>query len=225
MTRAIFFDLFYTLILPKRKDEESEFAALGVPKKEWSSRAEDETLYCNRAVGKVKTGEQIIAAIVDTLPFKVDARTRKLVLERREQWVKEALCNIPSQLPPILTELKGRGLKLSLISNADAIDKKFWQLSPLASYFDDVIFSCDVGVMKPSAEIYQLAMRRLDVRSEQSIFVGDGGFNELQGAKNVGMTTVFSECLKRKPVAERERFTAQADFHITAFTQLLTVAR
>jgi putative hydrolase of the HAD superfamily len=55
-----------------------------------------------------------------------------------------------------------------------------------------VTFSYQVGSVKPEPEIYRLALNSLNVSPEDSIFVGDGGSNELFGAKNVGFTTVMT---------------------------------
>ena len=55
------------------------------------------------------------------------------------------------------------------------------------------------------------ALKQLKIEPRISLFVGDGGSNELFGAKQVGMKTVFSECLdikseeKRKVIKHKNR--------------------
>ena len=44
--------------------------------------------------------------------------------------------------------------------------------------------------MKPDPEIYNLACERLGISPTKTVFVGDGGFDELQGATAVGMRPV-----------------------------------
>ena len=92
----------------------------------------------------------------------------------------------------------------------------------MASLFDDVIFSCDVGILKPDKEIYELAMAHLNVKPEASMFVGDGGSSELMGAKLVGMRTVFTEALEVKSNAKRSLIMEYADYHIKEFSELVT---
>ena len=58
--------------------------------------------------------------------------------------------------------------------------------------FDTVIFSYVTGYVKPEPEIYQIALDSLGVTAEESIFVGDGGSDEIRGAKEVGFTTVMT---------------------------------
>lgn len=58
-----------------------------------------------------------------------------------------------------------------------------WNKSPLSKLFDDTIFSYEVGYLKPQTEIYEIALKKMNVNSEGCIFIGDGGSDELRGAK------------------------------------------
>lgn len=57
-------------------------------------------------------------------------------------------------------------------------------------YFDEVVLSYEVHMKKPDSCIYEDASKRLGVDLGECIFVGDGGSNELEGAKNVGMKAI-----------------------------------
>ncbi|MFB3103802.1 MAG: HAD family hydrolase, partial [Pseudomonadales bacterium] len=48
-----------------------------------------------------------------------------------------------------------------------------------------------VGLAKPEPEIYHHCLRLLNLGASQGVFVGDGGSDELSGARAVGLTTVF----------------------------------
>lgn len=87
----------------------------------------------------------------------------------------------------MLDLVKASGMKIGLISNCAPEEISAWKASALASYFDDVVFSYAVKLAKPDPAIYQLACSRLQVSPDESVFVGDGGSNELQGAAAVGM--------------------------------------
>ena len=63
-------------------------------------------------------------------------------------------------------------------------------------------------------------MQRLNVSPEQCLFVGDGGSNELYGAKSAGMGTVFSEMLETKNAAQRESVIKYSDYHIKHINEL-----
>jgi putative hydrolase of the HAD superfamily len=78
-----------------------------------------------------------------------------------------------------------------LISNADALEASGWVDSPIKDLFDVTIFSCDVGMAKPDREIFDYALAKIGVSASSSVFVGDGGSDELSGARAAGMTSVM----------------------------------
>ncbi len=193
MIKAVYFDLFFTLIVPAYKNANNEFDILNLSVGEWEDYAENDVLYKERALGLVKSEEEIIEKIISTIPSKVSHLQKEKVLLAREERMKSALQNVSIDIINTLKCLKEKNIKLGLISNADIIDCKYWNQSQLSSLFDDMIFSCHVGMLKPDRKIYELAMKRLNVLPSESMFVGDGGSNELYGAKSVGMKTVFTE--------------------------------
>ena len=220
MIKAIYFDLFFTLIVPRYENENNEFTILGITAEEWEYYAENDALYRERALGLVKNEKEIIEKIAAIMPFEMTDAQRARLLAARENRMKAALNNVSKDILEVLRELKAKGLKLGLISNADVIDCKYWQQSPLAMLFDDVIFSCDVGILKPDREIYELALANLEVKPNESMFVGDGGSNELKGAKTVGMRTVFTEVFDVKGDAKRAQIMEAADYHIREFRDI-----
>jgi putative hydrolase of the HAD superfamily len=52
------------------------------------------------------------------------------------------------------------------------------------------VFSSEVGKRKPHAAIFEHALRALDVRPEQALFVGDRLYEDVRGAADLGMRTV-----------------------------------
>lgn len=58
-------------------------------------------------------------------------------------------------------------------------------------YFSIVLVSQAIGWRKPNPEIFKEILRRLDVKADEVFFVGDTPREDIQGAKNVGMKTVF----------------------------------
>ena len=185
MIKAIYFDLFFTLIIPAYEKANNEFDILGLSMSEWERYAENDALYRERALGHVKSEMEIINKIVDTIPFSISEIQREKVLAARENRMKKALQNVPKDILEILAQLKAKNVKLGLVSNADMIDCKYWKQSMLFPFFDDTVFSCDVGFLKPDRHIYELAMQHLNVLPGESLFVGDGGSEELYGAKSV----------------------------------------
>lgn len=220
MIKAIYFDLFFTLIVPIYEKTNNEYEILNLSVSEWEQYAENDILYHERALGFVKTEKEIIDKIVSLMPFEVSVIKKEQVLFAREQRMKNALQMISKEILDTLEKLKLKDIKLGLISNADCIDCKYWNQSPLFRYFNDSIFSCNVGLLKPDRQIYELAMQRLDVSPDQCLYVGDGGSNELYGAKSAGMGTVFSEMLETKNAPQRESIIKYSDYHIKHINEL-----
>ena len=55
--------------------------------------------------------------------------------------------------------------------------------------FDDMIISAEVGLVKPDARIFQMAVEQLGVEASQAVFVDDMKRN-IEGAKNVGLVGI-----------------------------------
>lgn len=222
MIKAVYFDLFFTLIIPAYGKRNNEFDLLGLSAEEWEKYAEEPTLYRERALGTVHSEEEIIDKIAAVIPFEINSMQKQNVLEARRERMRAALQNVPDEITDVLEMLKRKGIRIGLISNADRIDCRYWKESKLSPFFDDAVFSCDVGLLKPDRHIYELAMRRLGVTPESCLFVGDGGSDELWGAKSAGMKTVFSEALEEKDRESRSRIMVYADHHIEKFGEILS---
>lgn len=217
---AIFFDLFFTLIIPKYHLQENENDVLGLSVEEWEIYAENEMIYKRRAMGNVNSPEEIINEIVDSMPLSVSEAQKKKLLAFRKERMKNALINVEFEIVETIQKLHDNGLKICLISNADIIDAMYWTESPLYNLFNDAVFSYEVKCLKPNSDIYDIAIQRMNVNPEKSIFVGDGGSDELLGARRAGMTTVFTEYLDIKEPNKRKKILEVSDYHIMHFAEL-----
>jgi putative hydrolase of the HAD superfamily len=94
----------------------------------------------------------------------------------------------------LLDSLGSRGLKTGLVANSwpdpGRVLRADAEALGLAERLDVMVFSEDVGVRKPAPEIFLHACRELGVDPVAAVFVGDNLETDVQGAANVGMTTV-----------------------------------
>jgi len=88
----------------------------------------------------------------------------------------------------MVTTLKQLGLKLSVITNAGDLDIASWSDCRLATLFDDIVVSSQVKLLKRDPHIFRIACKRLGVCPTDSLFVDDGGGNELRAAEVAGLT-------------------------------------
>lgn len=89
-----------------------------------------------------------------------------------------------------LKSLRGNGVRLGILSDASAEIVAAWSTSPLAALVDAAVFSCAAGAVKPDQRLYRDILTDLDVSPHRTLYVGDGGGDELRGAIAAGMAAV-----------------------------------
>jgi putative hydrolase of the HAD superfamily len=94
-----------------------------------------------------------------------------------------------------LRELRRRGFRVGMISNASSELSGLWVESAFQPHFDAVLFSADERMMKPDRRLYARMAELLGVRPAECLFVGDGAYRELQGAAGAGMTPILIRAL------------------------------
>jgi HAD superfamily hydrolase (TIGR01549 family) len=60
-------------------------------------------------------------------------------------------------------------------------------------YFDDLVFSTDVGLRKPNPKIFKIALSNLGASADCSYYVGNNLQADVLGALNVGMIAILKE--------------------------------
>lgn len=82
--------------------------------------------------------------------------------------------------------------KIGLISNALANFMPFILSSKDLTMFDDIVISYKIGVAKPEAGIYELALKNLGLKPEEAVFIDDIEVH-CEGARAVGMQAIHYE--------------------------------
>jgi len=92
-----------------------------------------------------------------------------------------------------LHNLMRRGLKIAVVSDAPR-EPAWLRLVSLNLHhvFDEVITFEDTGVHKPAEEPFREALRRLGVKPEEALMIGDWPDRDLAGAAALGIRTVFA---------------------------------
>jgi putative hydrolase of the HAD superfamily len=94
----------------------------------------------------------------------------------------------------LLETLQARGARTALVANAwpdpGRVLRADAQAFGFADRLDLMVFSEELGIRKPDPEIFLHAVRTLGVDPQAAMYVGDDLVNDVQGAANVGMTTV-----------------------------------
>jgi HAD superfamily hydrolase (TIGR01549 family) len=115
---------------------------------------------------------------------------------------------IEGYLPSLLERLH-KSYSLAVVSNmsfAEAIFQSLKQFD-IRKHFDAVVVSGVLGWRKPSPGIFQAALQALDVKAEESVFVGDSPIADVEGAKQLGIRTVLIlEKDRRQPSTDTFQF-------------------
>jgi len=100
---------------------------------------------------------------------------------------------------PALAGLRGRGVRLAVVSNFDGRLPALLAALGLAPSFDAVVHSTAVGAAKPDAAIFRAALAALDVPAAATIHVGDDVHADVDGARAAGLGAVLVDRSGRRP--------------------------
>ena len=92
-----------------------------------------------------------------------------------------------------LIELTKLGIKLAVVS--DAPSREAWMriyYLNLHHFFDVVVTFDDSGERKPSAIPFEMALKKLGLKPQSSLMIGDWPERDVVGAKKIGMRTAFA---------------------------------
>lgn len=92
---------------------------------------------------------------------------------------------------PTLTELKERDLILGLISNIDSDITPLFNELGLTPLLQIIVTSLEAGYAKPHPAIFKEALKRAQVEPEEAMFIGDQYQIDVLGAESVGMQGVL----------------------------------
>jgi HAD superfamily hydrolase (TIGR01549 family) len=157
-----------------------------------------------------------LAKALESLGFKASASS-EIICRALDAYFRDYVrkVDMEKEIIPTLRSLLPR-YRLGIVTNfaypqaVYAILGKF----SLEKIFDPIVISGEVGWIKPSPIIFQVALSKLRLSANQVVFVGDDPERDIRGAKNVGMKTVF---------LTRESTRCDADITISHFSSLTTV--
>ncbi len=108
-------------------------------------------------------------------------------------WNKHKLLAKPfRETVEVLEKLKKEGYKLALVSNTDCFTTdEVLDKYNLRKYFDEVILSYKVGMLKTNPNMYLLVLEKLILDKSDALVVGDSLETDINGAKDAGIKAVL----------------------------------
>jgi HAD superfamily hydrolase (TIGR01662 family) len=214
ITRAVFFDVDFTLIHPGpafQGSGYSEFCARhGIvvdPARFAQSVASASTLLDSS--GGIYDPQIFIdytRRIIEGMGGcgdKVEMAARDIY----DEWSGCQHFTLYEDVPDVVRALHARGLTIGLISNTQRCLSSFQSHFALDGLFAVTVSSALHGYMKPHPSIFQAALQQAGVAVDESVMVGDSLDHDIAGARRLGMRAVLvarsgppSECPPDVPV-------------------------
>jgi len=194
MIKAVVFDLDNTLVdfmAMKAQAIEAAIhamrdAGLRLPAEEIRKRID--AIYAERGIEFQSVFDQLLYDEFSKVDYKILASG--IIAYRR---AREAALVLYPHVTLTLVELMKMNLKLAVVS--DAPSREAWLrlcYLNLHHLFDAVVTFDDTKMRKPNREPFVEALKRLDVRADEALMIGDWAERDVVGAAQVGMKTIFA---------------------------------
>jgi HAD superfamily hydrolase (TIGR01509 family) len=93
--------------------------------------------------------------------------------------------------PEVVSRLKGMGLRLGVVSNAEGQVARDLDNAGFSGMFEIVVDSHLVGVEKPDPAIFEIALTKMELDRATTLFVGDMPSVDIAGARAAGLAPVL----------------------------------
>ena len=151
------------------------------------------------------------------------ALTKEQTLELAWLWYEplSRCATVEEGVGPMLEGLRACGMSLGIVSNTfvpgEVLDRHLAQAG-LLEYLPVRVYSCDVSVRKPQAEIFRIALDRAGLAADETMFVGDSLVADVKGSKRLGMISVLKD-----PAGRYGDDAAAADHHVGRLSELAAI--
>ena len=137
----------------------------------------------------------VLSATLDQLGASLKPPDRQVVLRL---WEEAILVQPPPLLPcasDVLREVRRRGMLVGLISDTGVtpghVVRRFLASEGLATLFDWLTFSDEIGVTKRRPQAFSATLRALGVPASDALHVGDLPETDMKGGRAAGMHTAL----------------------------------
>lgn len=199
MTRAVLFDVDFTLIYPGRMfqgEGYQEFCAgygIDADAARFPQAIVEAADLLNGPDDAVYDHDVYVAytrRIIEGMGGRgaaVDACARAMY----DEW---AACHhffLYEDVPDVLDMLVRAGLRIGLVSNSHRCLSTFQTHFNLDGLIDATLSSSEHGLMKPHPSIFESVLRRLDVEPADALMVGDSVAHDVEGGLRAGLSAVL----------------------------------
>ncbi len=172
--------------------------------------------------------EAIFSKIIKTQGTEVTRSLPSAVLKTLPRFLAEAYrsatlykLSLYDGVKEVLGELK-KQYRLGAVSDGQQLwaEPEMHRVG-LNDYFEFVVVSGKYGYRKPDPRMYQKALQKMNLKSEEVIFIGNDMYRDIYGAHEAGMKTVFFKSNQ----GDQNSYGIEADYIIYNFNQLPEAVR
>ncbi|OLB75005.1 MAG: haloacid dehalogenase [Actinobacteria bacterium 13_2_20CM_2_71_6] len=187
--RAVLFDFFGTLTTAVSRGPAHRNIArwLGCDPRAFAAALND--TFLERARGGYGPPARALRRVTDAVGGR-PSRAQLAMAQPLRMAAVQADTSLREDAVPVLRAVKARGLRTGLISDCGPELPRYLPTLPIAPLLDTCVYSIEVRACKPDPAMYLTACRRLLVEPRECLYIGDGGSQELSGARAVGMTAI-----------------------------------
>ena len=198
--RAIFFDAGNTLIRMDYAAIAAALAARGaarsveeIQRSEWAARPRlDATLAPGGSTESRATGERYLRFVLAGLGISDEPTIAAMTAWRVAYNPPVGLWTVPEpRAAETLAAVRAAGLITGVISNSNGTIRAILESFGLVRHLDFVLDSSEVGVEKPDARIFSMALERAGVDAGAAAYVGDLYSVDVLGARSAGIHPVL----------------------------------
>lgn len=199
MTRAVFFDVDFTLIYPGpmfRGEGYKAFCArygMDVDASKFREAVASAAPLLDQPEGSPYDVEIFVAYtrhIIEQIGGRgpsVDACAREIY----DEWAACQHFELYDDVPGVLRELARSGIRIGLISNSHRCLASFQSHFELEDVISATVSSSEHGFMKPHPSIFIAALQLVDAEPTDAVMVGDSLAHDVEGALRAGMRAVL----------------------------------
>lgn len=124
-----------------------------------------------------------------------------------------------------LEKLKAHGYRLGLITNAanSPDSNRLIDKFDLRRFFDAILISADEKIRKPDTRIYSRALKKMNVKPDEAVMVGDTLTADILGAQNTGLYGIWIKRRAARPENQNLKTVITPDAVIETLDELPAV--
>ena len=199
MTRAVFFDVDFTLIYPGptfRGEGYQRFCArhgIAVDPSRFDAAVVSASAVLDEArdhIYEAALFHRYTAAIIRGMGG-TGPQVNPCAEEIYVEWAACHHFELYEDVPATLREIAAQGIRIGLISNSHRCLAAFQSHFELEGLIAAAVSSSEHGYMKPHPSIFDAALRLVGVDAADAVMVGDSLTHDIDGALQVGMRGVL----------------------------------